>query len=278
MRLLRFRRRGVESFGLVVGDGVADVARRFPRLSWEEALAPPSFEDLAATCVGPDYELDEIEFLLPIAPGAKIICIGRNYPAYHEVATEGRPTWPSVFARFPSSFAAHHEPIVRPEVSEQLDYEGELCIVVGDRIRHVREDHALEHVAGYTIMNEGSVRDWQRYGSQNCPGKNFWRSGSLGPWIATRDEIPDPSALSIETRVDGETRQRGATREMLFGIGEILRHVSRFTWLEPGDVIATGSPGGSAADAAPPRWLRPGERLEVEIASIGILSNIVNDE
>lgn len=278
MRLLRFRRRAIESFGVVVGDGVADLARKFPRLSWEEALTVPSLEELAASSLGADYALDEIEYLVPIAPAAKIICIGRNYPNYHEVQAEGRPKHPTVFARFASSFAAHREPIVRPQASEQLDFEGELAIVIGERVRHVHEDRALEHVAGFTIMNEGSVRDWQQYGRQNCAGKNFWRSGSLGPWIVTRDEIPDPSALTIETRVDGEMRQRGGTREMLFGIGEILRHVSRFTWLEPGDVIATGSPGGSAADSKPNRWLRPGQWLEVEIEPIGVLSNPIMDE
>jgi 2-keto-4-pentenoate hydratase/2-oxohepta-3-ene-1,7-dioic acid hydratase in catechol pathway len=278
MRVLRFRRRGVESFGLVVDGGVADLARRFPRLSWVESLMLRSTEEFGATSIAADYGLDEIEYLLPIALGAKIICIGRNYPRYHEVAAEGRPKWPSVFARFPSSFAAHRQPIVRPEASEQLDYEGELCIVVGERVRHVHEEHALEHVAGYTIMNEGSVRDWQRYGSQNCPGKNFWRSGSLGPWVVTRDEVTDPTALTIQTRIDGETRQRASTHEMLFGIGELIRHVSRFTWLEPGDVIATGSPGGSAADSTPPRWLTPGQTLDVEIDAIGVLSNVIVDE
>ncbi|HEU4616486.1 MAG TPA: fumarylacetoacetate hydrolase family protein [Gammaproteobacteria bacterium] len=275
MKLTRFRRPGGASFGIVLGDGVADLGRRFPSLSWEEALDPERLDALAAAARGADYALDEVEFAVPIGPAAKVLCIGRNYGKYHEVKAEGRPKWPSVFARFVSSFAAHGEAIVRPAVSEQLDYEGELCAVIGRRARHLREDRALLHVAGYTVMNEGSVRDWQRYGSQNCPGKNFWRSGAVGPWVATRDEIADPGALTIETRVDGETRQRGETREMLFSLAEILCHVSRFTWLEPGDIVATGSPGGSAVDEAAPRWLSPGQTIEVEIRPIGVLRNPV---
>ncbi len=277
MKIVRYRRGGAEHVGLVKGGGVADLGGVLAGRSLGEALGPAALADIAAAAPGlvPELALDEVDYALPAPPTAKILCIGRNYGRYHEVEREGRPEWPSVFARFASSLVPHGRPIVRPLASEQLDYEGELCAVIGRRGRHVGRDEALGHVAGYTIMNEGSIRDWQRYGSQNCPGKNFWHSGALGPYIVTCDEIPDPSSLTIETRVDGETRQRGRTDGMLFSVAELLAHVSRFTWLEPGDIVSTGSPGGSGVDDEPPRWLRPGQTVEVEIEPIGVLRNVV---
>lgn len=281
MKLLRFRPPGKDvRLGVVVDDGVTDLSDRLPECPYEDLLRPSGLAAAAAASEGAaaDYSLGEIGYAVPLAAGSKVFCIGRNYGRYHEVRREGRPRWPSVFARFVSSFAAHDEPIVRPAVSEQLDYEGELCVVIGSRARHVSEADALAHVAAYTIMNEGSVRDWQRYGSQNCPGKNFWHSGALGPWIVTRDEIEDWAGVTITTRVDGTTRQRGSTGEMLFGVPELISHISGFTWLEPGDVIATGSPGGSAIDHDPPPWLQPGQTVEIQIDSIGVLRNVVEAE
>ncbi len=277
MKIVRYARGGAERVGLVTGGGVADLAGVLAGRTFAEALAPAALADIAAAApsLAPELALEEADYALPAPPTAKILCIGRNYGRYHEVEREGRPKWPSVFARFASSLVPHGRPLVRPRASEQLDYEGELCAVIGRRARHLDVGEALLHVAGYTIMNEGSVRDWQRYGSQNCPGKNFWHSGALGPFVVTRDEIPDPGGLTIETRVDGEMRQQGGTAAMLFSVAELLAHVSRFTWLEPGDIVSTGSPGGSAVDAAPPRWLRPGQTVEVEIERIGVLRNTV---
>lgn len=277
MKLLRFRVDGADRVGVVAGDGVADLAELLGGCSFDEVLCAPALADIARSLAGltPRYSLGEIELALPLAAASKILCIGRNYAKYHEVQREGRPQWPSVFGRFASSLVPHGQPIVKPRVSDQLDYEGELCAVIGRRGRHLGVEEALAHVAGYTIMNEGSVRDWQRRGSQNCPGKNFWHSGSLGPWVVTSDEIADPQALVITTRVDGEVRQQACTDGMLFGVAETLSHLSRFTWLEPGDVVATGSPGGSAVDGEPRRWLEPGQTLEVEIEPIGVLRNVV---
>jgi 2-keto-4-pentenoate hydratase/2-oxohepta-3-ene-1,7-dioic acid hydratase in catechol pathway len=185
---------------------------------------------------------------------------------------------PSIFARFPSSFAAHGEAILKPRVSDTLDFEGELVAIIGKGGRHIPEDNAFDHVVGYTIMNEGSVREWQSYGTQNCPSKNFYRSGSIGPWMVTADEIPDLGAVPIKTRVNGELRQDGATDMMIFSLPFVIAHVSKFTWLDPGDMIATGSPGGSAIEDDPPRWLRVGDRIEVEIPPIGVLRNAVEAE
>ncbi|HEX5420387.1 MAG TPA: fumarylacetoacetate hydrolase family protein [Gammaproteobacteria bacterium] len=275
MKLVSFRIGGDDRLGLVVGNGIADLSRCSPALSFAEAISPAALAEIGKLRdrLTADYALDEVEYRLPVSATGKVLCIGRNYAKYHEVKQEGRPQWPSVFGRFLSSFVAHGQLIVRPKASEQLDYEGELCAVIGQRGRHLRAEEALEYVAGYTLMNEGSVRDWQRYGSQNCPGKNFWHSGSMGPWMVTCDEIPDVGALTIATRVEGETRQHGSCGAMLFSVAEAISHVSRFTQLEPGDVIATGSPGGSAIDSEPHRWLEPGQTLEVEIDAIGILRN-----
>ena len=170
-------------------------------------------------------------------------------------------------------FSPQGAAIVRPRVSDQFDYEGELTIVIGRPARHVAEADALDVIAGYTIMNDGSVRDWQRRVAQVTPGKNFDRSGALGPWIATADDIPDPATLTIETRVDGEVRQHTSTGDMVFSVPFLVSYISTFCELLPGDLISTGSPSGAAVGFDPPRWLKPGETVEIEISGIGTLRN-----
>ena len=280
MKLVSFRHGGRDAFGAVVGEGVINLSgtlvfeTMFANLG--EALAADALDELRKAIAGqkPDVGLSDITFGLPIPRPSKILCVGRNYRAYHEVQETGKaPQWPSIFGRFVNSFVAHDEPIAKPKESDQLDYEGELAVVIGRRCRHVGEKDALSCVAGYTILNEGSVRDWQGRGTQNCPGKNFWHSGSIGPWLVTADEVPDPSKLHITTRVNGEVRQDGGTDLMIFSIPYVISHVSKFTWLEPGDIITTGSPGGSAVEMKPPQWLKPGDVLEVEISGIGRLRN-----
>jgi 2-keto-4-pentenoate hydratase/2-oxohepta-3-ene-1,7-dioic acid hydratase in catechol pathway len=186
--------------------------------------------------------------------------------------------YPSLFPRFPSSFAAHDGVIVRPRVSDQLDFEAELVAIIGKIGRHIPENRAMEYVIGYTIMNEGSVRDWQHLGAQTFPGKNFYQSGSIGPFMITADEMPDLSQVPIRTKVNGEIRQDGATDMMIFSLPDVIAHISKFTWLEPGDMIATGSPGGSAVEEDPPRWLKPGDVIEIEIPPIGVLKNTIEAE
>ena len=277
MKLISYRRQGTESFGVVTDGGVVDMSGAFTTL--KEAIGGLGLSRLEAEAVRPpDFGLDEIEHMFPITEPEKIFCIGRNYRAYHEVLADGGPKWPSVFPRFASSFAAHGEPILRPAASEQLDFEGELAVIIGKPGRHIPQEAAFDYVAGYTIINEGSVRDWLRRGTQNSPGKNFYHSGAIGPWMVTADEIPDPTALRIVTRVDGEVRQDGGTDMMIFEIPFLVAHISTYTWLEPGDMIATGSPGGSAIEDDEPRWLCAGQEIEVEIAPIGTLKNPVRDE
>jgi 2-keto-4-pentenoate hydratase/2-oxohepta-3-ene-1,7-dioic acid hydratase in catechol pathway len=285
MKLVSYRHGGREKFGVAKDDGVVDLTttlffgeRMFGHLG--EVIAAGAVPELrkAAQNTAPQLGLTDITFLLPIPRPPRILCAGRNYPGRAGVAAGETAKWPSIFGRFHNSFVAHEEPIVRPRESDQLDYEGELALVIGKRGRNIGEAQALAHVAGYTCLNEGTLRDWTGRGAQNFPGKNFDRSGSIGPWIVTADEIPDPGRLRITTRVNGEVRQEGGTAEMLFKVPFLVSYISRFTELQPGDIIATGSPGRSAVDQKPPPWLKPGDRLAVEISGIGTLANPIEAE
>jgi 5-carboxymethyl-2-hydroxymuconate isomerase len=283
MKLVSYRHSGVARFGAVKDDGVVELSGRlggqYPNLA--SVLGNGAMDAVRDLVAGrsPDVALSDIEYDLPIPAPQKIMCIGRNYRAYHEVLEDGRPDWPSVFPRFVNSFAPHGQPIVRPKVDgDQLDYEGEIVVVIGKRCRHVAEADAMSVIGGYTVANEGSVRNWIGRGTQNCPVKNQYRSGSMGPWMVTADEIDDPMKLHINTRVSGETRQDGGADMMIFDIPYVIAFVSTITWLEPGDVICTGSPGGSAIEQDPPAYLKPGDVLEVEIPGIGLLRNPIEDE
>lgn len=280
MRLISYRHEGREAYGVVKDGGIVDMTPRLDHPDLKHAIAGLSVNEMEklAAAADPDVGLDEIDYMFPVTSPEKIFCIGRNYRAYHEVLEDGGPKWPSIFPRFASGFAPHGEAILRPSVSEQLDYEGEIGVIIGKSGRHIPEDKALDWVAGYTIINEGSVRDWQSKGTQNCPGKNFHRSGAIGPWMVTRDEIDDLDALQIRTSVDGDTRQDGGSDMMIFKIPFVISHISKFTWLEPGDMIATGSPGGSAIESDPPKWLKPGEEISINIEPIGTLTNPIAAE
>ena len=199
--------------------------------------------------------------------------LSQKYPLGGEVKLPKQPVY---FNKPPGSLVAHKAPLVRPVASDQLDYEVELAVVIGRSGRHISESDALDHVAGYTILNDGSVRDWQRHGV--AAGKNFFRSGSCGPWIVTSDLLPDPSALSVTTRVNGEQRQNSGVSEMIFSVEELLAYMSQIMPLEPGDIIATGSPEGTGGSMEPPVWLSAGDHVEFEVPGIGVLQNSVVDE
>jgi 2-keto-4-pentenoate hydratase/2-oxohepta-3-ene-1,7-dioic acid hydratase in catechol pathway len=285
MRLVSYRHGDRERYGAVKEDGIVDLSgllfqeTHFANL--RDVLAAGGVNDLrsAIDSTSPDVGLDDVTFRLPIHNPGKIFCVGRNYYAYHEVKEDGRPEWPSIFPRFRDSFAAHEEAIVRgSDDGDQLDYEGELVVVIGRKGRHISESDSMSYVGGYTIANEGSVRNWIGRGTQNCPVKNQYRSGSMGPWMTTADEIDDPMKLAIRTRVNGEIRQDGSTEMMIFDIPFVIAYISRFTWLEPGDLICTGSPGGSAIEHDPPGYLKPGDVLEIEIEGVGTLRNPIEDE
>lgn len=276
MKLISYVAEARARYGVVTADGILDASARIEGAPTLRALVEQGRIDELATLEGADHDPDDVEFSLPITEPRKIFCAGRNYATYHEVVE--RPEYPSIFARLASSFSAHRQPILKPAAGDQLDYEGELAVVIGKAGRHIQERDAFDYVLGYTCMNEGTVRDWMSKGTQNTPAKNFYRSGGLGPWIVTADEIPDPKALRIVTRRNGEVVQDGGTGRMIFSIPYLMAHISKFTVLEPGDMIATGSPGGSAIESGVPGWLRPGETIEVEIAGIGTLRNPIADE
>ena len=287
MKLVSFYHEGREGYGAVKDDGIVDLTgamhqeTHFANLKGVMAAGGAAVSSLETTVdsATPTLGTSDVTFRMPVHNPSKIFCVGRNYYAYHEVMEDGRPEWPSIFPRFRDSFSAHNEAIIRgSDDGDQLDYEGELVVVIGMQGRHIAEADAQSYVGGYTIANEGSVRNWIGRGTQNCPVKNQWRSGSMGPWIVTADEIDDPMKLQIVTRVNGEERQNGGTDMMIFDIPYVISFISRFTQLEPGDLICTGSPGGSAIEHDPPGYLKPGDRLEVQIDGVGLLQNPVEAE
>ena len=266
MRVVSFEHRGERGFGIVRGASV---------FAHDGELDPSALDRIAG---GTELPLGEIAFLPPIPSPRKILCIGINYEAHRIEMGREKPEHPVVFVRFATTLVGHERAIVKPRVSERLDFEGELAVVIGRRARNVKAERALEIVAGYSCFDDASVRDWQRHGSQFTPGKNFDATGGFGPWLVTTDEIPDPSRLLLSTRVNGERVQHAPTSDMTFPVPELIEYISTFCTLEPGDVIATGTPGGVGDQRTPALYLKPGDRVEVEVDAIGILSNPIASE
>jgi 5-carboxymethyl-2-hydroxymuconate isomerase len=284
MRLVTFGAGDENSYGVMVGDGIIDVGKRLgaslPDI--EAVLATGSLgrlQELAARAEA-DLELARVKLRKPLLRPGKIICVGVNYPDRNAEYKDGSqpPIYPSLFVRFPASLVAHGEPLLRPIESAQLDYEGEVAMIIGLRGRRIEVGDAMRHVAGYTLCNEGTVRDWVRHGKFNVTqGKNFEASGSLGPYMVTADEV-EGKKLRIVTSVNGEIRQDDTTDRMIFKMPTLISYISRFCTLEPGDIIVSGTPTGAGARFDPPRYLRPGDRVSVEVEGIGRLENGVEDE
>ena len=288
MRFLSYRHNHQPSFGVVVDiDGephVGDLASRVDASDLSGLLAG---EDGLASDVGVDWDTSELVPLTAVTfertiprPG-KIFCIGVNYGGRNAEYRDGQdaPSRPSVFVRFPSSFVGHDQELIRPPESHQLDYEGEIVAVIGRGGRRIRADRAREHLAGLTLGNEGTIRDWVRHAKFNVTqGKNWDSSGSIGPWLVTIDEFGDFDELRITTHVNGELRQDDTPATMAFPIEEQVAYLSTFATLEPGDVIFTGTPTGAGARFDPPRFLAPGDVVEVHVDGIGTLRNGVRDE
>lgn len=278
MKLISFEQGGRESYGAVAGDGVVDLGKRLTGHPTLRAALGAMDELRAAADNAPDVALADVTLLPPITDAYRIMCVGLNYRTHIEETGRETPTHPILFSRYADSHVAHGQPMIRPRVSEHFDFEGELAFVVGKPGRHISKADALSHVAGYSCYNDGSVRDFQRHTSQFTPGKNFHHSGAFGPWLVTADELPDPGAMTLETRLNGEVVQHAETSDLLFDVPELIEYMSKVWPLRVGDVVATGTTGGVGAARKPPLWMKAGDKVEVEISGVGLLANPVINE
>lgn len=285
MRLASYLVNGLPSYGVVVGDGIVDLAARlggrYPDLRSLVAADGLEVARAAVAEARADHALGEVTLLPPIPAPEKLWCIGVNYMERNAEYKDNSalPKYPSLFARNPSSVVGSEQGIEKPRVSDQFDYEGELVLVIGKAGRHIPREKAWSHIFGLTLCNEGSVRDWLHHGKFNVTqGKNFDRSGSIGPWIVTADELDPRGPIEIMTRVNGEVRQHDSTERLMFPFDYLIAYLSTFATLRPGDMIATGTPTGAGARFEPPRWLRIGDVVEVSSPGIGVLRNTVVGE
>ena len=281
MKLVTFSHSGSTRIGVLEGEEVVDLARAIPALPTEIRgflAAGQEAWDAARRATGPRLPLGEVVLEAPVPRPPKILGVGLNYAAH--VAETGRetPKIPLIFNKQSTAVIGPGAPIHRPRVSEMLDYEGELACVIARRCRHVPKERAHEVVAGYTVANDVSVRDWQRRAPTMTMGKSFDTHCPLGPAIVTADEIGGPSGLGLRTYVNGELRQDSNTSELIFDCFDLIEHLTTAFTLEPGDVISTGTPSGVAGAMAPPKWLRAGDVVRIEIEGIGVLENPVIDE
>jgi len=284
MKFLTFEYNGSTSWGALNSQGVVDLGALMGgtlKTAIENDLLEVAKEHAAKAT---DFiNVDDIRYLSPITDPGKIACIGVNYKNRNAEYKDGSadPTFPSLFMRTPDSFTSHDNPLWRPPESDQLDYEGEIVIVIGKAGRRISEENAYEHIAGLTIMNEGTLRDWVRHAKFNVTqGKNFINSGSIGPWMVSADEFTAEhyENMHITTKVNGELRQDDTTASMMFPLKYIISYCSKFFHLKPGDIIATGTPNGAGARFDPPKYLVPGDIIEVEVEGVGKLVNGVIDE
>jgi 2-keto-4-pentenoate hydratase/2-oxohepta-3-ene-1,7-dioic acid hydratase in catechol pathway len=278
MKIASFLRDGIESYGAVIDSKVLDygLALRQTHPTLRDFIAAGAFRQPPLDQFK-KYDLSEIKLLIPASNLSKIICIGLNYKAH---AAEGGfkiPEFPQVFTRCISSFVANGEALIRPKISNDFDFEGELAIVMGKPARHVAVENALDYVFGYTCFNDGSIRDIQ-FNHSLIAGKNFPSSGSIGPYIVTADEIGDPASLYLTTRLNKQIVQSKGLDDLICSVPQIISYISSIIQLEPGDVIATGTPEGVGFARKPPLWMKPGDVIEVEISNIGVLKNNVSAE
>jgi 2-keto-4-pentenoate hydratase/2-oxohepta-3-ene-1,7-dioic acid hydratase in catechol pathway len=280
MKLASYIADGKACYGVVNGDGVITMNDRFGghAASLREALAGgllPRIKEAAAEA-RPDHKLSDIKFLPVIPSPEKILCVGINYKSHAAEHGTEAPKLPNIFTKFVNTLEAHEGEMLRPKASTSFDFEGELALVIGKGGRHIKAADALKHVAGYTCFCDGSVRDFTKYSL--VASKNFLGTSPLGPWLVTSDEIPDPTKLTLVTRLNGKEMQRSGTDMLIHSIPAIIEFCSVFTPLAPGDIIATGTPDGIGAKQNPPVWMKAGDVLEIEISNIGTLRNKIADE
>lgn len=279
MRFMSFNYEGVERFGYVRNDRVFDLAGSdaeitdLKSLISSDAISNVTMDDLL-----PSFALSEIQYLPVIPNPGKILCIGLNYETHRKETGREKTAHPAVFTRFADTQIGHENNAWLPRISDKLDYEGELAVIIGRGGRYIERDAALAHIAGYACYNDITVRDWQRHTIQFTPGKNFPRSGGFGPFLVTPDEIGDPTNLDLTTRLNGEVMQHATTSSLIFDIPALIEYISTFTPLSPGDVIATGTPGGVGFKRDPLVFMRPGDVVEVEVSGVGLLRNKIVEE
>ncbi len=281
MRFASYQLRGRGSFGAVVADGIVDLRSRLSRFTTLlDVFRAQALDEAAAAAadVRPDVPLSEVELLPPLLAPEKILCIGINYAnREQDYDFAERPKYPSMFYRAPNSVVGSGQNLIRPKISEQLDYEGEIAMVIGREGRHVPTERAHELIAGFTLCNEGSVRDWMRHGKFNVTqGKNFDATGSIGPWIATGIDPGKP--LHLVVRKNGQVTQDDTTANMIFSFADLIAYITTFMTLKPGDIVSTGTPVKKEPKVDPPVWLKPGDSIEIECPDIGVLRNTVADE
>ena len=284
MRLVTFAEDGVEKIGVRVGEDVFDVTKASQSFGGDMigvikggSAAKEALKTAAANAQA--RPLSSVKLLPPIPRPGKILCIGRNYAAHAAEGGAAPPTYPEVFVRFPSSLIAHGDPLVLPKASDKFDFEGELVMVIAKTGRHVAESDALDMIYGWSLFNDGSVRDYQRKASQWTMGKNFDGTGAFGPDIVTADEVtPGGVGLQLQTRVSGETMQNANTRDLIFPIAKLIWHLTEVMTLEAGDIVVTGTPEGVGYARKPPRFMVPGDTVDIEVEQVGVLSNPVVPE
>jgi 2-keto-4-pentenoate hydratase/2-oxohepta-3-ene-1,7-dioic acid hydratase in catechol pathway len=280
MKLASYIANGKPAFGVVVGDGVVTMNDRLGvrHASLRDVIAAGALDELRRAAQGaqPDQKLAGLRFLPVIPNPEKIMCVGINYRSHAAEHGAEAPKAPNIFTRFVNTLVAHEGEMIRPKVSTSFDFEGELALVIGRPGRHIKADDALSYIAGYTCFCDATVRDFTKHSL--VASKNFVGSGPLGPWIVTADEIPDPTKLTLTTRLNGAEMQRSGTDMLIHDIPTIIAFCSMFTPLAPGDVIATGTPDGIGAKRNPPIWMKAGDVLEVEVDRIGVLRTRIADE
>ncbi|PJI38241.1 MAG: 5-carboxymethyl-2-hydroxymuconate isomerase [Rhizobium sp.] len=279
MKLCSFTKDGRASYGLVTDAGIVDLGKRLPEATLRDFLGSGDLARAAALAGEPaDYAFDAVEHTPVIPNPDKIICVGLNYHAHVQETGREETVNPVLFARYAGSQIGHGQALVKPLESIEFDYEGEVAVIIGKEGRRIPEAEALSHVAGYACYNDASVRDWQKHTHQFMPGKTFANTGAFGPWMVTADEIPDPTALHLQTRLNGQVVQDTDVSLLITSIPRLIAYCSTVLPLLPGDVIVSGTPGGVGARRNPPLWMRDGDICEVEISGIGTLSNAVKAE
>lgn len=270
---------GTASYGRVDGETIIDAgaALRGRYADIKALIAGDAITELEEAD-GPSVKFADVTILPTIPKAEKIICIGLNYLGHIKETGRNRPEYPSIFTRYASTLVGHGQPLIRPKVSDRFDYEGEFAVVMGKPGRSIPKDRAYDHVAGFTCFNDGSIRDYQRHTTQFWGGKNFDDSGSIGPWMVTKEELGDPTKPMMWTRLNGVVMQETSVGDLAFGIPDLIAYVSTITALGPGDIIATGTPSGVGTFRDPKVFMKPGDIIEVEIESIGTLSNTIADQ